>query len=234
MIACPVKSKRKSIDICNAFVQGAPKGALGFVFYGVNESNIHEWAVAMKTGQPWFFVDNSYFDCVRGQQYRVTRNAVQVWAKHLTSDGKRFEALGLEIKPWKPFGPRWLAVEQSPSFMRCVAHNPDWLERHPPPSTATMKVRPWIADKRKQQATLPADLAWADHLLTHSSAAAVEAALAGVAPSVSQMSALAGMICSRDDPNVDERRRYLSVLADNQFSMTEIREGKAWAWLAKN
>lgn len=229
----PVIGKQKAINICRAFAEGAPKGADCDVFYGVNESNVKQWHEALRRGTA-VYVDNSFFDAVRGQQYRVAKNRVQIDPCGHTSDGKRFEALGLTIKPWKPFDPTWLAVEQSPSFMRCVAGDPHWFVRavDDVPPGHSLKLRPWSSDKLKQAATLAADLAQVSHLITHSSAAAVEAVMAGVQALVSPMSALAHMICGHGtSAHLDQRRQFLSVLADNMWTLDEIREGKAWARL---
>lgn len=239
--AYPVANKQKSVDICNAFIAGAPKKTNGAVFYGVTENNVQMWHVETTIGDPFnvYYIDNSYFDCVRGQQYRVTRGRVQKFVGPKdSSDGKRFDALGLTIKPWKPFAnQRWLVVEQSESFMRYVANSPFWLEEQarglPFGQMSEMRVRRWERDKLRHQTTLATDLEWADNLLTHSSAAAVEAVMVGVPVIVSRMSALADMVCSAD-PKLDERHRYLGVLADNQWTLDEIREGKAWAHLQKS
>ena len=72
----------------------------------------------------------------------------------------------------------------------------------------------------------------ASTLVTHSSAAAVTAVIEGIPVIVSGMSALAQMRWSTD-PEHDQRLGFLNVLADNQWTLDEIREGKAWEWLTK-
>jgi hypothetical protein len=216
-------------------VQGAPVDALGAVFYGVNGTNIDAWNRVRQRGQDWYYIDNSYFDKVRGQQYRVTKNRIQVKVGDKTSDGKRFAALGIEIKPWLDPSDEahWVFIEQSPSFMRDVANDPNWLPRR----LAEVKdkrrvvVRSWESDKLKVQKSLVDDLRGAWALVTYSSAAAVTAVAEGVFSVVEPMSSIAGMTCSKIDSVQDERLRYLSVLADNQFTIEELRDGKAWACL---
>ncbi len=231
ILACPVRGKQKSVDLCNAFVQGAPKSATGFVFYGVNETNMADWLMAQKSGHPWYYIDGSYFDCVRGKQFRVTKNRIQVDAScGGPTDGKRFAKLGLSVKPHRPMRGYVLAVEQSPSFMRDIAKDPRWLTGLIIVAESIgheVEIRPWARDKRKAQATLKADLQGARYVITHSSAAAVEALLEGVSVVTSLMSAVA---------NIDEERKLfaMGVLADNQWTIGEIKSGEAWAWLAKN
>ena len=231
--AFPVIGKQKAVDICDAFIAGAPKSAEGAVFYGVNESNYDNWLKVRRAGSTWWYLDNSMFDSVRGQQYRIAKNRVQTKVPGLVSDGKRFAALGLEIAPMNlRSSDLWIAVEQSPSYMKYVAENPTWLERAVAaiPDNHRMKVRRWSPNKLKQQETLPADLTEAWTLITHSSAAAVTATLMGVPVIVSSLSALADMRMSTD-PEHDQRRDFLNVLADNQWTLDEIKQGVAWKWL---
>jgi hypothetical protein len=230
--AFPVAGKQKAIDICRAFTDGAPKNATGSVFYGVNKSNINEWARYPR--HPQFYIDNSYFDAARGQQYRVTKGRIQCEPAGRASTGERFARLGITLKPWRPnIDGHYLVVEQSPSFMTTVARDPKWLERTVKRLTdegVNVRVRPWDRDKAKMQATLVADLEGASTLVTHSSAAAVTAVIEGIPVIVSDMSALAHMRWSTD-PEHDQRLGYLNVLADNQWTLDEIRAGKAWEWL---
>ncbi len=236
ILACPVRGKQKSVDLCNAFVQGAPKSARGFVFYGVNETNKADWLTAQKSGHPWFYIDGSYFDCVRGQQFRITKNRIQVNAAARISDGKRFAKLGVEVKPWRT-GKHVVLVQQSDSFMRDIARDPNWFERIERDFAASglrVKVRLWGSDKIKGGATLLDDLKDASSLACHSSAAAVTAVCEGVpVVGLDSMSALDGMQVSVY-PARDQRLQFLSVLADNQWSLKSIKSGEPWAWLAKN
>lgn len=227
LIAHPVAGKAKSRMICEAFIAGAPKGAHGHVFYGVNETNVSAWTKVKDWGEDWWYIDNSYFDVVRGRQFRVTKNRVQVDPQNRVSDGVRFAALGITLKPWKHnHDGHVVVIEQSPSFMRTVAMAPNWfhhtlldLERE------RVVVRGWRSDKPQQQVTLLDDLSGAALLITHSSAAAVTAATEGVPIEVDRMSAMYGW------PSV--RLHTLRILADNQFTLDEMKEGVAWRWLNK-
>lgn len=225
--ACPIPGKLKSTHICAAFIEGAPRSAVGFVFYGVNETNLHQYRVAKASGQPVYVIDNSAFDCVRGTQFRVTRgryhhNGVGV------SDGSRFKALGIEAQPWQhrtPDRPSVLAVEQSESYMRSVAGDARWLDVQLGLILSdAVLVRAWNRDKRAAGATLAEDLARSHLVVTHSSAAAVEALLAGVAVRVSPMSPCYGIMGRQQEL----RQGMFNVLADNQFSISEMRDGTAW------
>jgi hypothetical protein len=230
--AYPVVGKKKSEMICAAFIAGAPKDAEGAVFYGVNESNAAEWLRVQRAGIPYWYCDNAYFDATRGRHFRVTKNRVQINARDLDSDGQRFNALGLEIKPWQiNHDGHWLLIEQSPSFMDTVAREPRWLRDYARDlrdmDKRTIVVRGWNRDKAVATLTLGAAMSGAWCMVTHTSAAAVQATLSGINVIVSDMHALAGMECSID-PAKDQRRRFLSVLADYEFAIAELQDGTAW------
>jgi hypothetical protein len=233
----PVPGKAKSKMICEAFAAGAPRDAQGHVFYGVTEGNRDAWRYARRSvgfGGAYYFIDNSYFDAVRGQQFRVTKNRVQHSGFGI-SDCKRFDALGIEVQRMRdPNRGRVLAVQQSPLFMRLVAHQPNWLtnmiERELALDFRSVRCRQWESNKLKAQGTLQDDLRNADMVLTHSSAAAVEAVLAGLQAKVSNMSAAQPIALGE----LTDRRQWAGVLADNQFTLDEMKEGLAWATLARN
>lgn len=231
--ACPVPGKRKSLDLCQAFVDGAPKSAEGRVFFGVTEGNLAEWQQALGGSEPWFYGDNSYFDCVRGQQFRFTRNRIQHDGEGLTN-GRRFERFGLDIKPARDpdAGDYVLCVPQSEQFMRLViGYRGDWIKDRKPLLEAhggaglLYRTRAWSSDKIALQRSLPQDLKRARMVLTHSSAAAVSAVLDGIATLTSVYS------CAFHQATIHheaERRRWAGVLADNQFTVDELRSGFAW------
>jgi hypothetical protein len=226
LIACPVHGKQKSADICAAFIAGAPRSVFGFVFFGVDESNMRNWRIARDSGEPWWYLDNSYFDCVRGKQFRATKNDLQFrGARHTQSTGDRFDALGLRVQPWhnNPEG-HWLVCPQSDWFMRHLSGAPDWFS-WVKPIEGEIRVRPWLRDKLKRQATLVEDLKGARCLITHSSAAAVGALLEGIPIHVSDASAVSRVGFESD------RLPVMQALADNQFTLKEMKDGTAWRML---
>jgi len=230
--AYPVAGKQKAVDICNAFIAGAPRSAEGQVFYGVNDSNRAAW----ESGG--WYIDNSYFDSCRQRYFRVTKDAIQHSGLG-RSDGRRFKALGIAIKPWRD-GSHIVVVQQSESFMRNVAayysdYVADVIVKLADLTDRSLLVRLWTANKHSAGASLQEDLRGAHALVTYSSAAAVTALLDGVPVAVSRMSAAYPMAGSIDDiehlPRPDNREEWASVLADNQFTIEEMRDGTAWRML---
>lgn len=233
LITCPVAGKEKSRRLCEAFRRGAPRDADGFVFYGVDSSNVLKWEYARRhdrvTGaRDWFYIDNSYFDATRGWRFRVTKNRVQVDPRHLVSDGKRFDALGINLRPFLSGSRRHAVVcPQSDSFMQHVARwpGPQWLQHHLATlSSWDVRVRSWQRDKAKAMQSLAADLRDAAVLITHSSSAAVQAVINGVPVIVSEMSAVSCLV----NGDGSDRARVLSVLADHEFTLDELEDGTAW------
>jgi len=231
LIAYPVKGKKKSIDLCQAFIEGYKRAGgcePGAVFFGVNESNIVDWHRVLATGSPYWYGDNAFFDATRQRQFRFAKNRLQIDAAQQT-DGKRFAALGLEVKPMRRDGHHWVVCEQSPFFVEHVAPGAKrWLEDTVTALRATERpvvVRAWDRDKTAQMASLPSDLTDAWGLVTHSSAAAVTALLEGVGVVVSPNSACSSIWLP------DGRENLFGVLADNQWTIEELATGKAWQWL---
>jgi len=249
----PVPGKEKSKLICNAFAAGAPKHATGAVFFGT-EGQMQNFRRAQQG--TWFYCDNSYFDKHRGIYFRVTKNALQVDPRGKTSTGERFAKLGITIQPWRinPDG-YILLCPQSDDFMKSTLGNGpvynwtastlDWLKQTQENITGTdipVKVRPWNRDKKAAAVTLESLLPNVRLLISHSSSASITAMIEGV-PSVStgQTAAayhLTGPLTSEaifrpptpDDPL---RLRFCEILADNQFTLEEFRNGTAWRWLEK-
>lgn len=230
LIARPVAGKKKSEIICEAFIAGAPKDAIGDVFFGVDQSNARHWNRVQRQGSPYFYCDNSFFDSVRAAQFRVARNHMQIDAAAHTSDGKRFAALDLQVKPLQPNDVgHWVLIEQSPSFMQLVG-DPGWFDgaqRWAANTGRKVVVRRWLRNKAQAQNTLQADLRGAWGLLAHSSAAAVTAMLEGIPARVERNSAVASIQQSVDNSR-DQRLQALQVLADHQFTLDEMKEGMAW------
>jgi hypothetical protein len=248
VVAHPVFRKQKSVAICEIFLEGVPNtlDIEGNIFYGVTELNAKAWTVArnklQQVGTPYYYIDNSYFDKARNAQYRVSKNSLQFKGPSYESDGSRFAALGYTLKPWRSIDEGHIVVcPQSKTFMEhslggrvgARKNNRMWL-----PETVDalkrrwpgreIRVREWSSNKPEQMRSLPDDLAGAGLLATHSSAAAVEAVIEGIPVMVGAVSALHGLVCSGDN---DQRLRFLNALADNQWTLNEIKNGDAWRWL---
>lgn len=251
MVTCyPVMGKKKSLDICHAFADGCG-GSIGYgkirtadnaaFFYGVDASNEVSWKYVKDEGIPYYYCDNSYFDPSRQDYFRVTRNALQHSGEG-KSDGHRFVRLerdyGVGLRPWFGNYNRQTIVlcPQSPHFMHVIAERAgDWLEDTKVVlrkyTGRPFKVRDWSSNKTKLSSTLAADLQDAYVLVTWSSAAAITAILSGVpavclGPCAAQP--MATPVEELDFLRAPDRENWAAVLADNQWTLEEFRNGTAW------
>lgn len=244
--AYPVPGKRKSEDLCRLFIEGAPRGAEGAVFYGVTQANQAEWVRALKRGTPFYTIDNSYLDATRGTHFRVTRNALQHPGTG-TSTGRRLEQLGIRLRPWIIDAERSdtaLVLEQSPDFIRILhGHQPEPLVRRMLSIARMAGLRPhlreWNPNKAQQMASFGHQLEEVRRVITFSSAGAVRAAIEGVPYHVLDprcaaarfSTAAASLFDTPAKPTEEQRWQWLAVLADNQFTRDELCNGMAWAML---
>lgn len=241
LVAYPQPGKLKASLVCKAFAAGAggrvvttiPRQLLpgAAAFYGVRPDWLHLWNQAKAEGRDWFYIDNGYFG---SGTFRVARNAVQ--AAQQQPDRRRLEALGVRIAPWRREGNHILVCPQSPEFMATVAGiRCDW------PGDVTTMLR-MVTDRPvrvrfKGDATpLAADLAGCWCVVAWSSNAAVEAIRAGIPAIVMGESAAAPMAGSQlaqihAPPTPDGREEWAAGLAASQWSLEEMKSGKAWGAL---
>ena len=245
--------KRKAALLCNAFAKGArAKGHTALVyedaphklrpgaavFYGVVPATRHLFEQAKAEGREWWYIDNSYFDNGRGTYFRVTCNALQAEGT-AEPDYARAAALGLSVKPWQlNVGGHVLVLPSSDEFMRLCGWAgglAGWLARVDHDLRATkrlVKIRPWNRDKQGAASGLPAAMNGAWAVVTHASAAANEALMAGIPTFVTGQCAARPFsvtnICQIESPRYPEgRERWVAALAASQWTLGEIALGAA-------
>ena len=243
----PQPGKGKSRLLLEAFLKGAggriadPYGGLhpaAAAFYGtVGIERLFRQAQACGD---WYYMDNAFFDCARGRYFRIGLNALQSACP--IPDFNRLKELGIRALPWRSSGGHVLIVEQSEYFMREIAcwangrrgwrdHVVKTLGRH---TDRELRVRAWLRDKGKASSSLAEDLVGAWALVTHSSAAANEALLAGVPVFVTGQ-CVASRLGNRDLAQIeapimpdDCRNEWAAQLAGAQWTDQEMRDGTAW------
>ena len=131
---------------------------------------------------------------------------------------------GLDLSDYSAEPSAWLRDAQ--------AHFRSFAPEHP------QRVRHWEPDKAKLARSLPDDLVGAWALVTHSSAAAVTALLSGVpvfcAPEsaaypMSSTIGQTGEVVLLMHWEEGSRRAWAGVLADNQWTLEEMKYGQCWA-----
>jgi hypothetical protein len=190
-------------------------------FYGVRPAWKHLWEQCKAEGRTWLYVDNSLFDSCRERYFRIARNRLQPTGLG-ESDGKRFSELGIKIKHMRD-GEKVIVAAQSDEFMECVAEDPTWTERVTANLRRQYGMNRVTLRRKGIGRPLAEDLRHAGLLVTWSSAAAVTALLEGVK-----------VMCSTECCATyagDDRHRWASCLADNQWTLNEIRAGAVRAML---
>jgi hypothetical protein len=237
----PQPYKRKAIDVCRAFADGAPGGRCvehtppnllpgSAMFYGVRPAWQHLWGQAKAEGRDWYYADNGLIPS-GGQFFRVAKNAVQAVVPGAI-DWRRADALGIAIRPWRRAGRHVLLCLQSDEFMATVCGQPVFNERIGE-YIAAVTDRPVAIRRKGDPAPIEAALRDAWCVVTWQSNAAVDAILAGVPAIVLGQSAAAPMAGTRldeieDPPARDGRAEWLATMAASQWTLGEMRAGDCW------
>ena len=182
----------------------------------------------------WFYADNGYLKPGHyGGYYRITRNAYQIDGRG-ESDGKRATKLGITLKPWRRDGRHVLFCPISPTWGAINGVDPVKFSADTLQLLRRLTDRPLKVRAKNSGQALASDLKNAWCLVTYSSNAAVEALIAGIpvfCRGTCAASAMSSSLEFIDTPAMQERENWLGVLADNQWTLEEMRKGTAWEML---
>lgn len=226
------------------------------VLYGVDAMTDPLWREIVAKRHPYYYIDNGYFGSKwqGGNYYRVTKDAPQqdgltsrIDVTNLDdqthkwllggSDGSRWRKLGKAIKPWRTDGTYILVAVQSDLWHHRHGHGgadrfADWVVAE----IGKYTKRPVIVrGKPLKGHTEPPLLdhirgAWA--VVTHTSNVAVDALLEGVPCFTLGQCAAEAMglsdLSQIESPVHPEREAWAAVLADNQWTLDELRDGTCW------
>jgi hypothetical protein len=231
-------NERRAQDIARAFAAGCgghvrthyvPGPWAGFGSPGT-------WDGLMETrraGHDFYYGDHAYFG--RHQFFRFTKNA---WQHRGTGTGStsRLRPFYRNTKPWhrgKNAGRDIIICPQSDAYHQRMGWNLEsWIESIQA-RLALATDRPLIIRSKNDKRPLSADLMNAWCVITHASNAAVEAIMNGV-PAICTGDCAASIMSGSDPLNVeypfypDGRMEWASVLAANQWTLAEIRNGECW------
>lgn len=220
------------------------------VFYGVAPTTVGVFNLAVRDGHPWLYIDNMYLTDRKGKRYyRVTWNALQHTGIG-ESDGHRlrrmFGPTGPVIKPRRS-GDFILITLQSELYFHLLMPytRQAWLSQvvralrkhtdrkivvrdKPHPGNPSTRSIPPFAEQ----------LQGAHALVTLNSATAIEAMMNGVPAFVTDpncaIAPVAGLPFSLiENPPEPDLLPWLQVLADNQWTQSEIERGIALEVLGK-
>lgn len=192
---------------------------------------------AIKGRRNYYYGDHAYFR--RKQYYRITKNAKQ-WELQGSASPHRWERLGFRIKPWRNNGSKILLCPQTAKFFELQGLNRNqWI------NDTTASLRQYtdrqiiVHDKVPgtiSEAIFEAALhdVWA--VVVYTSVAGAQAAIHGI-PCFATHSCVSQQFGSRDLSRIenpvkpDNRAEMAWELAENQWTIDEIRRGVAWAKL---
>lgn len=226
------------------------EGCAGAVSYGPtpNDGPIAVWgmspmiqpilAKARSDGRDWYYIDNNYLGR-RGRHFRVTKNDWQTSGSGF-GDPRRATLLHTALRPWQDNlgGPILICP---PSEDMCALRgwtDPAlWLAGTINEIRRHTDRRIWIRNKpkslRRQTTTFDEALQGVYCVVTHISNTAIEAVVSGI-PAFVTGECAARPMCRTDLSEIDaapfhpDRKHWFSVLAANQFSLEELRDGTAW------
>lgn len=192
---------------------------------------------AQAEGRDWIYMDHAYFS--RGKYYRITKNAYQHDGRGV-STGARFRGFPrLQIKPWRTTGSHILICPNSAVYFALHGLDVDqWLcdvtavlRQH---TDREIRIR-WKTQRADRPIGLDLAEAWA--VVGFSSAAAIDALVAGVpvftlAPFAATVRMGLSDLTAIEQPFYPEDRElFVSVLADHQWTIPEMLKGVAWRGL---
>lgn len=187
---------------------------------------------AQAHGRTWYYGDHSYLG-QPWQRYRITRNAYQHDGQGDASPD-RFHELRQTVSQWRHGSHILVCLQGEGQYKLFGMTLSSWLSE----VVSRLKGytdRPVVIRSRYARTPLRNELSNAWAVVTWSSNAAVDALLYGVPVFVTADFAAAYRMGTPDLSRIetpwypDDRERFFSVLAANQWTMDEIRAGHAWA-----
>ncbi len=215
------------------------------IFFGLSLLTNRMWKAAVKRDQHYVYIDNSYFGPPK-DRFRITNDAVSASDPFThpgaDSKGRRFQEIGLHIKPWQSGGGHVLLCLQSELYFKLLVgeRRVDWIEKTCTRIREFTDRRIVIREKPNRQtagAPIEQALQGCHCIVTWNSTAAIEAIFRGIpAICLDPMNSFRS-VCSTDLSTIENPRKsphrleLLHWLADNQWSKEEIRNGKCWTIL---
>lgn len=187
---------------------------------------------AQAEARDFYYGDHGYYG--RGLFYRITKNAYQHDGTG-DADPERFRKFGKRIEPWRRKGKHVLVCPNSPEhFAQHGLEHDTWLNA----TVATLKAHTdrelRVRWKRGQKVRIIEDLCNAWAVVVYSSAAALDALIAGIPVFVLAPFAAAYRMGLHDLANIEQplmpvdREPFLCALANQQWTLSEIYRGQAW------
>jgi hypothetical protein len=194
-------------------------------------------AQARLEGRVWYYGDHAYFR--RRVYFRITKNQ---WQHDMQGKAHpaRWERLGVRIQPWRKTGYKILLCPQSPRFfelhgmshLQWVQDTTRTLQRYTD-RPIEIRYKPGGSQTEEQ---FRRSLHEVHAVVVYTSVAGAQAAIHGV-PCFATHECVSKHFGTDDLKRIenpvrpDDRERMAWLLADNQWTMEEIKSGLAWEHL---
>lgn len=198
-------------------------------FYGVRPPWSHLWRQAQIERRTIYYLDNAFWDDTRETKFRVGRNVVQQWE----FARRDYPAFRRPIMPWREGGEHIVVCPQSSEFMVCVERFSEewsgWVARR----LRMYTTRPLVIRSKRERRPLADDLKGAWALVTHTSAAANEAIIAGIPAFTTGLCAATSMsnhdLAAIERPKCpDGRDAWAAAVAAHEWTLEEMADGTCW------
>ena len=213
--------------VASTTVEQLEPGAVAF--YGVRPGWSHLWRQAQIERRDIYYLDNAFWDDAREVKFRVGRNVVQMYE----FPKRDYPPFRRPIARWREGGDHIVVCPQSSEFMVCVErfseHWTDWIARR----LRMYTTRPIVIRTKRDRRPLADDLrnAWA--VVTHTSAAANEAIVAGI-PAFTTGLCAATPMSNQDVAHIerprcpDGREQWAAAVAAHEWTLEEMANGTCW------
>ena len=210
-------------------------------------SGMADWQRAIMQSplvEDWYEVDHGYWR--RLEYHRIQHR--KLWCDGTGEpDYARLDRLGVDIQPARKSGRQVVIALQSPEFYARwtgldLRHYTAKMVRQVRAATGRPVVlRHKPMGRLRRQPPLGEQLRNTWLLVTHSSAAALDALAAGVPVIVTEKTFCAARLATTFDriedpyrPSQDERRELFARIAGHQYTLDEMRSGEAWERLQEH
>jgi hypothetical protein len=188
---------------------------------------------AMKSGRPFWHIDNGFWDPARGGITGNYRLSYRGMSPILMEKPDARRARGVELAPWREGGRYVLLAYPSMTYGRCIGIDAvKWS--HDVTEDLKRSGLPVLHRPKDCPRSLEQDFSGALVVVTHSSNVAVEAAIAGI-PVVVEPSCAAAPVGSASVHELSrpDRSQWLASLACQQFTLGEMASGIAYRMMKK-
>jgi hypothetical protein len=189
--------------------------------------------LARAHGRNYIYGDHAYL--VRHKFYRLTLNKYQIEVVG-SSDLKRFNSLGLEVRPWKKSGSKILLAPQSDIYMsKFGISQKEWITSTIEGLSKFTDRQVVISQKKPSSAeeNFESQLEDVFAVIVFNSVAGLQAVRMGIPCFTTTQCASTyfgrlGIENIEKPLYIEDRLLKFGILADNQFTLDEIENGLAW------